>query len=114
MESEQLRIGKALSMRSTVSRMAHTLVYGPKYRAPLSARFRVTSTRGTVSPSVIARYGYDLSSRNCTLNGGLNSLIQVNSSCSASNSVPTTVHSTDAALDTMRLVRSCRLASGAK
>ena len=55
--SEQLRIGKALSMRSTVSRIAQTFVYGPKYRASLMFRFRVIITRGTRSPSVTARYG---------------------------------------------------------
>ena len=72
------------------------------------------NTRGTSSAMVIARYGYVLSSRNCTLNGGLNSLIQVNSSWSASNSVLTTVHSTEFAVVTIRLVRSCRVAKGAK
>ena len=56
------------------------------------------STRGTSSPSVIARNGYDLSSLNWTLNGGANSLIHLYSSCSASNSLPTTVHSTLAAV----------------
>jgi hypothetical protein len=71
-------------------------------------------TRGTGSPSVMARYGYDLSSRNFTLNGGSNSLIHVYSSCRASNSVPTTVHSTDEAESTIRRVRSCRLRSGWK
>ncbi len=61
-------------------------------------RLRVTSTRGIGSPRVIARYGYDLSSLYATLNGGRNSWIQVNSRCSASNSLATTVHSTLLAL----------------
>ena len=112
--SEQLRTGNTLSIRSSVSRIAHTFVYGPKYFAPFSLRLRVMSTRGTSSPSVIARYGYDLSSRNCTLNGGANSLIQLYSSCSASNSLPTTVHSTLAAVVTIRRVRSCSDRSGWK
>ena len=103
-----------MSIRSSVSRIAHTFVYGPKYFAPFSFRLRVIRTRGTSSPSVIARCGYDLSSRNCTLNGGANSLIQLYSSWSASNSVPTTVHSTLAAVSTIRRVRSCRARRGWK
>ena len=54
-ESEHDRIGKAFSIKSTVSRTAHTFVYGPKYRAPASFRFRVIMTRGTRSARVIAR-----------------------------------------------------------
>jgi hypothetical protein len=46
---------------------------------------------------VTARYGYDLSSRYLTLNRGSNSLIHEYSRARASTSVPTTVHSTDAA-----------------
>ena len=34
--SEQLRIGNTLSIRSSVSWIAHTFVYGPKYFAPFS------------------------------------------------------------------------------
>ncbi len=49
-----------------------------------------------------------MSSRNLTLNRGSNSLIHVYSRVSASTSVPTTVHSTLAAVVTMRRVRSCR------
>ena len=60
-----------------MSWMAHIFGYGPKYRAPGILRLRVTTTRGASSPSVTARYGYDLSSLNCTLNGGLKSLIHV-------------------------------------
>jgi hypothetical protein len=103
-----------LSNVSTVSRIAHARAYGPKYFAFGMFLLRVTSTRGIGSPSVIARYGYDLSSLYTTLNGGLNSWIQVNSRCSASYSLPTTVHSTDAAESTIARVRSCRVCSGAK
>ena len=77
-------------------------------------RLRETMTRGASSARVTTRYGYDLSSLNRTLNGGSNSLIQVNSSCSASTSLCTTVHSTDAAVVTIRRVRSCSVRSGAK
>ncbi len=51
-----------------------------------------------------------MSSRYFTLKRGSNSLIQEYSSCSASTSVPTTVHSTEAALVTSCRVRgwSCR------
>jgi len=59
--------------------------------------------------SVTASHGYDLSSRYLTLNRGSNSLIQEYSSCSASTSVFTTVHSTLAALVTIVAVRGCRL-----
>ncbi|OUE09252.1 hypothetical protein CMsap09_09925 [Clavibacter michiganensis] len=44
--SEQERMGNTLSMWSTVSRIAHTFVYGPKYLAPRILRLRVTMTRG--------------------------------------------------------------------
>mgnify|MGYP003676809039 CR=1 FL=1 len=37
-----------------VSRTAQTFVYGPKYRAPSMPRVRVTMTRGTLSPRVMA------------------------------------------------------------
>src|SRR6187402_839664 len=60
--SEQVRIGNTLIMRSMVSCTAHTLGYGPKYFAPGMRRLRVTMTRGASSASVIAMYGYDLSS----------------------------------------------------
>jgi hypothetical protein len=49
-----------------------------------------------------------LSSRYLTLNRGSNSLIQEYSSCSASTSVATTVHSTLAAVVTIVWVRGCR------
>jgi hypothetical protein len=42
------------------------------------------------------------------LNRGSNSLIQEYSSCSASTSVLTTVHSTEAPVATMVAVRACR------
>jgi hypothetical protein len=45
-----------------------------------------------------------------TLNRGSNSLIQLYSSCRASTSVLTTVHSTAAAEVTMVWVRGCRFA----
>src|SRR5689334_6192274 len=67
-------------------------------------------TRGNCSFTVTASQGYDLSSRYLTLKRGSNSLIQEYSSCSASTSVLTTVHSTDAAVVTMVAVRGCRLA----
>ena len=51
-----------------------------------------------------------MSSRYFTLKRGSYSLIQEYSSCSASTSVATTVHSTDAAVVTMVAVRWCRLA----
>ena len=113
-ESEQVRIGKTLIIRSMVSCTAQIFGYGPKYFAPLILRLRVTITRGASSPRVIAMYGYDLSSRNLTLNGGSNSLIQVYSSWSASISEPTVVHSTLRAVRTIRRVRSCSVGSGAK
>jgi hypothetical protein len=50
-----------------------------------------------------------LSSRYFTLKRGSNSLIQEYSSCSASTSVFTVVHSTLAAVVTMVAVRGCRL-----
>ncbi|CPU67129.1 Uncharacterised protein [Mycobacteroides abscessus] len=75
---------------------------------------RITWARGNSSPMVTARYGYDLSSRYLTLNRGSNSLIHVYSSASASTSVPTTVHSTDAAVVTIVWVRWCRLATSWK
>ena len=74
-ESLHVRIGNTLSMRSIVSRTAHTLGYGPKYFAPRILRLRVTMTRGASSARVTARNGYDLSSRYLTLNGGSNCLI---------------------------------------
>jgi hypothetical protein len=55
-----------------------------------------------------------LSSRYFTLNRGSYSLIQEYSSCRASTSVPTTVHSTPAAVVTMVWVRGWRLARSAK
>ncbi len=113
-ESEHVRIGNTLIIRSMVSCTAQIFGYGPKYFAPLILRLRVTITRGASSPRVIAMYGYDLSSRNLTLNGGSNSLIQVYSSWSASISEPTVVHSTLRAVSTMRRVRSCSVGSGAK
>src|SRR5690606_25133100 len=112
--SLQVRIGNTLIIRSMVSCTAQTLGYGPKYFAPAILRLRVTMTRGASSPRVTAMYGYDLSSLYRTLNGGENSWIHMYSSCSESTSVSTTVHSTDAAVVTMRRVRSCRVCSGAK
>ncbi len=50
-----------------------------------------------------------MSSRYFTLKRGSYSLIQEYSSCSASTSVLTTVHSTLAAVVTMVAVRACRL-----
>ena len=50
-----------------------------------------------------------MSSRYFTLNRGSYSLIQEYSSCSASTSVLTTVHSTLVAEVTMEAVRGCRL-----
>ncbi len=94
--------------------MAHACPYGPKYRVPLRLAPRMTCARGTSSPRVTARYGYDLSSRYFTLNRGSYCWIQVNSSARASTSVPTTVHSTDAAVVTIRCVRSCRCATSWK
>ena len=49
-----------------------------------------------------------MSSRYFTLKRGSNSLIQEYSSWSASTSVATTVHSTDAAVVTIVAVRGCR------
>jgi hypothetical protein len=63
---------------------------------------------------VTARYGYDLSSRYFTLNRGSYSWIHEYSSASASTSVPTTVHSTDAAVVTMVCVRGWRFATSWK
>ncbi len=54
-EAVQLRIGNTLSIRSRVSLIAHTFVYGPKYFAPAMCLFRVMKTRGTSSPIVTAR-----------------------------------------------------------
>jgi hypothetical protein len=51
-----------------------------------------------------------LSSRYLTLNRGSNSLIQEYSSWSASTSLFTTVHSTEAAVVTMERVRGWRFA----
>src|SRR5690606_11004324 len=85
-ESLQVRIGKTFSMRSIVSRTAHTFGYGPKYFAPRIFLLRVIITRGASSASVIARNGYDLSSRYLTLKGGLYCLIHWYSSCSESTS----------------------------
>jgi hypothetical protein len=56
---------------------------------------------------VTARNGYDLSSRYLTLNRGSNSLIQLNSSCSASTSVATVTQSTADAVVTICWVRAC-------
>ena len=81
---------------------AHILGYGPKYRAPGMPRLRETIARGASSASVTTRYGYDLSSLKRTLNGGFSSLIHVISRLRASTSLATTVHSTDAAVVTMR------------
>src|ERR1035441_11088400 len=99
---------------STVSRMAQAWLYGPKYLVPLRLAPRITWTRGYSSPIVTARYGELLSSGYLTLNLGSNSLIQEYSSCSASTSVPTTVHSTPAAVLSIIWVRGCRLAKSAK
>ena len=74
---------------------------------PLRLAPRITWMRGNSSASVTARYGYDLSSRYFTLNRGSNSLIHEYSSASASTSVPTTVHCTDAAVVTICWVRWC-------
>ena len=112
--AEHVRAGKTRSSRSSVSRMAHACAYGPKYLTPFLCGPRVTCSRGNCSPTVTASSGYDLSSRNFTLNRGSNSLIQLNSSCSASTSVPTTVHSTDAAVVTICAVRGCRPDRSAK
>ena len=103
---EQDRTGKAFSKVSIVCLSAHAWVYGPKYLTPFSSRFLVTKTRGTLSDRDTAKYGYDLSSLKRMLNGGLNSFIQVNSSCRASNSVFTIVQSTSEALSSILLVRS--------
>ena len=62
-------------------------------------------TRGNSSLSVTASHGYDLSSRYFTLKRGSYSLIHEYSSCSASTSVWTTVHSTEPAVDTIVAVR---------
>lgn len=56
-DSEQVRIGKTLIIRSIVSCTAQIFGYGPKYLAPLIFRFRVTITRGASSAIVIAMYG---------------------------------------------------------
>jgi hypothetical protein len=74
----------------------------------------MTCTRGSFSPMVTARYGYVLSSRKTTLNRGLNSLIQVYSSCRDSSSLPTTVHSTLLAAYTMAWVLGSSPAGFAK
>ena len=71
-------------------------------------------TRGNSSLSVTASQGYDLSSRYFTLKRGSYSLIQEYSSCSASTSVCTTVHSTLLAVVTIVRVRSCSPAGSAK
>ncbi len=55
-----------------------------------------------------------MSSRYFTLNRGSYSLIQEYSSCSASTSVFTVVHSTPAAVNTMVWVRGCSPAGSAK
>ena len=81
--------------------MAQAWAYGPKYRTPLRCGPRITCSRGYSSPTVTASSGYDLSSRYRTLNRGSNSLIQLYSSCSASTSVVTIVHSTLAAVVTI-------------
>jgi hypothetical protein len=81
---------------------------------PLRFAPRMTWTRGNSSAIVTARYGYDLSSRYFTLKRGSYSLIQAYSSCSASTSVPTTVHSTPAAVVTIVCVRGWRFARSAK
>ncbi len=106
----QDRIGNTRSSRSTVSRIAHAWLYGPKYFTPFFFAPRPTITRGISSSIVIASHGYDLSSRYFTLNRGSNSLIQEYSSCSASTSLPTTVQSTFAAVFTIPWVRGCRFA----
>src|SRR4051794_20363948 len=103
------RIGNTRSSRSTVSRIAQAWLYGPKYRIPFFFWPRPTITRGYSSSRVIASHGYDLSSRYFTLKRGSYSLIQEYSSCSDSTSVPTTVHSTFAAVVTIACVRGCRL-----
>ena len=55
-----------------------------------------------------------MSSRYLTLNRGSNSLIQEYSSWSASTSVFTTVHSTDAAVVSIIWVRGCSAVKSAK
>src|SRR4029450_2980551 len=81
--------------------MAQACEYGPKYRTPLRLAPRIPCRRGNSSFSVTARNGYDLSSRYLTLNRGSNSLIQENSSCSASTSLLTVTQSTAAAVVTI-------------
>ncbi len=81
---------------------------------PCAWRPRITWTRGNSSPIVTARYGYDLSSRYLTLKRGSYSLIQAYSSCRASTSVATTVHSTLEAVVTMESVRWWSDAGSAK
>ena len=51
------RMENTRSIRSRVSRIAHTCVYGPKTRSPLRGVRRVMCTRGTSSPMVTTRYG---------------------------------------------------------
>ena len=58
--------------------------------------------------------GYVLSSRYMTLNHGSKRLIQVYSSCSASTSEATTVHSTEAPVYTIWRVRGCSVFGGWK
>ena len=55
--AEQERIGKTLSSRSTVSRIAQACEYGPKYRTPFFLGPRPTMTRGKSSLTVIASHG---------------------------------------------------------
>ena len=109
-----MRTGKTRSIRSTVSRIALAGWNGPKYFTPGRFWPRMTCTRGNSSFMVTAKYGYDLSSRYMMLNRGVYSLIQVYSSCRASTSEPTTVHSTASAVCTMVRVLVARRAGSWK
>src|SRR5699024_5410555 len=71
------RVGEDRSVRSGGARVAAPCGDGAEVRSPLGGGRRVMVARGTFSPMVITRYGYDLSSRNFTLNRGANSLIHV-------------------------------------
>src|SRR4051794_6187107 len=104
---EKVRTGNTLVKAASVSRNAQAWPYGPKYRTPLRFVPRSTCARGHRSPTVRARYGYDLSSRYRMLKRGLCRWIRLYSSISASTSVEATIHSTEVALSTIASVRGC-------
>jgi len=105
---EQVRTGNVLSRRSSVCRIAYACAYGPKYSVPARRRPRITVARGHSSERVMARNGYDLSSRRRMLKRGLCFWMRVYSSMRASTSFSVTIQSTESAAATIARVRTGR------